>query len=628
MTRIWNAAGILALFAFLGVLVGRGNPLTASIQLLIFITLFQVYNAWNWRDDRRMLLVSMLHLVLAAALTTDFSFVAFLLAWLLAAVHGQMAWTTMPSAEARSRNNVRFASDAPRMRYGGVAAANVVALLVLGSVVFLVLPHFGTGTWGGGRASRSTSGFSEETRLGDIGRIKLDNSKVMDARVQGRLPPGADLRWRGLALERFDGNKWTRTWRDVDTLTPDRSGVFDTANGAAERDRRQLIVQEIRLEPLDTQVLFAAERPEEVVSRDFRILVRDEGDGYQARRRPGRPITYTVAARPATRDPDALRRATEGDPLDLLTPNLQLPDLDPRIRELAAQITAGTTTRYDAAQAIETWLATQLTYSLDVRDQGRDDPLAAFLFDGMSGHCEYFATAMVVLARSAKIPARFVTGYLRGETNWFSGRYLVRQSDAHAWVEVYFPGAGWVPFDPTPPEGRSLGEDVGLVDYATDFYAAAKRWWDDYYIGIDLSDQVRSLMAVRDGLMALSARISAAGAGKSALGVVLIVLAGLGARHLIRVLRTPSPTRGLPRFYRDLLRHLSKRGFERRGSETPAEMAARTEGDMPAPAARCVRQLTDLYYRVRFDEATTERDVGAMARTLLAELERSHPVPR
>ena len=144
----------------------------------------------------------------------------------------------------------------------------------------------------------------------------------------------------------------------------------------------------------------------------------------------------------------------------------------------AGQFTAGTDSRFDAVRALEQWLATEREYSLDVQDSGFDDPLVAFLLGEMPGHCEYFATSMVVLARSLDIPSRLVTGYLRGEKNRFSRTYLVRRSDAHAWVEVYFPGHGWVAFDPTPSAGRTTGTDVGLADLISDLHLTIRRWWD------------------------------------------------------------------------------------------------------------------------------------------------------
>jgi len=627
---IWRVAGVLALVAFVADLVLRQNPLYAALNLVLFITLYQIFNAATARDDRLLLLLSMLQLVLAAALTTEVSFALPLLAWMLAAVHALLAWTALPPAAPGRRRFLRFDSHAARPRYGAIALAVTAALLVVGLLMFLVVPHIGTGTYNArGAARQRVSGFSESTTLGDIGRIKLDRTPVMDVEVRGSLPPGVDLRWRGVALESFDGRTWSRAGGDPIWISADETGRFLTGSGDREAEiaaaRAELLTQRIRLEPNETQVLFAAERPLRITSRDFSLLRQDGTSALEARTRRGKPIAYTVTSRPAPRDPRRLRLEPEDRPTAEHDVNLALPALDPRIADLARRLTAGTDTRYDAARAIEAWLSSEHSYTLDVRDRDRPDPLAAFLFGGMGGHCEYFASSMVVLARSVGIPARLVTGYLRGETNFFNRRYIVRQSDAHAWVEVHFPDSGWVPFDPTPEAGRGVRDETGLADLASDLHATIKRWWDDYLIGIDLQDQIARLEGARDAL-AVGARVV-----KQRFGIVFVaalVLGSLllavrrGARRRARPAAAGSGFRqGPPEFYRQLLESLARHGVTRRGEETPAELAARVGKQLTPLGSTRVRQLTELYYRVRFDAATTERQVRPLAESLLAQLE-------
>ena len=127
-----------------------------------------------------------------------------------------------------------------------------------------------------------------------------------------------------------------------------------------------------------------------------------------------------------------------------------MPDTDPRVITLALQITAHAPTPYDKAASIEAYLHTHYGYTLDLSGTPpTGDPLAYFLFTKRAGHCEYFASAMTVLLRSLGIPARYATGFLPGELNDLAGDYIVRASDAHAWVEVYFPGYDWI--TSTPP---------------------------------------------------------------------------------------------------------------------------------------------------------------------------------
>jgi transglutaminase-like putative cysteine protease len=143
---------------------------------------------------------------------------------------------------------------------------------------------------------------------------------------------------------------------------------------------------------------------------------------------------------------------------------LQLPPtITPRMRELAAQIAAGKETPYDIAVAVTEYLRANIRYTPTVPPVPRGrEPLDWFLFDLRRGFCNYYASAEVVLLRSLGIPARLAVGFASGK--WEGGRYLVRDKDAHAWPEVYFPGFGWVEFEPTasqPPLLRPSGEEVG-----------------------------------------------------------------------------------------------------------------------------------------------------------------------
>ncbi|WP_379127616.1 DUF4129 domain-containing transglutaminase family protein [Paenibacillus sp. sgz500958] len=163
---------------------------------------------------------------------------------------------------------------------------------------------------------------------------------------------------------------------------------------------------------------------------------------------------YTVVSQLPETDPQVLRRLTGLDPEEVQRIYLELPAALPtRVRELADRLTSSADSRYDAAVSVMNYLKTHYTYTLDTKvPPAGADFTDDFLFEVTKGYCVHFATAMTVLLRSADIPARYVKGYGPGtlEVGSVPPRYTVTQGDAHAWVEVYFPGAGWVPFDPTP----------------------------------------------------------------------------------------------------------------------------------------------------------------------------------
>jgi transglutaminase-like putative cysteine protease/uncharacterized protein (DUF58 family) len=641
MDLAWKAAAVVALvFFFVDIFDVRHNLLASSTGLLVFITLFALFAARQPADDGRLLLLSFLQMILAGAMTTDVGLALPLAGWMLAAAHGMIAATALPSAEGGERHVVD--PGGARVRYAGPALRAAAATAAASVAVFLAVPHFGTGTFRPGALQQQrVSGFSDSARLGDIGLIKLDDSKVMEIVLSGPAVPADDLKWRGVALDRFDGRVWTRTPSTRRRLLADGRGRFFLFPGDAEPTAGRVeFEQEVRLEPVDSTVVFAANRPRVLASTDFRILGEDAFGNLEFRMRPGRRLSYTVASVPPSRDPPRLRGASERDPESVRETNLTLPPLDARIGRLARRVAAGAPTRFDAVSALEAWLSTNLEYSLDVRDRGVDDPLSAFLFGGMAGHCEYFATAMVVMSRELGIPSRFVTGYLRGEGSRFGRRFVVRQSDAHSWVEVYFPGVGWVAFDPTPAVGREVGETPGLRDLASFLHSSVARLWDDYLIGIDLDDQARGLMAVAGTLSAWTERLTRlstpAFAGRRlgwlVAGAIAVALV-YAARRGLRLLRAwplrrgrawgAFPSRTPPAFYRQATDLLARRGLLRRPGETPAEFARRTGDTLGALGAEPLAELTRLYYRVRFDDRTSERSVAATARSLVGDVRRA-----
>jgi transglutaminase-like putative cysteine protease len=174
----------------------------------------------------------------------------------------------------------------------------------------------------------------------------------------------------------------------------------------------------------------------------------------QRQRRPVRatsPVnTYRATSLVATVDVETLRDIWPDYPEWVRTRYLALPPLPERVTALARDITATAPSLYDRAEAIERYLRTNYTYTLDVPapPPGRD-PVDYFLFDLGEGYCDYYASAMVVLARASGIPARLVVGYVGGTYDPVQALYTVREANAHSWVEVYFPQVGWVEFEPT-----------------------------------------------------------------------------------------------------------------------------------------------------------------------------------
>jgi len=284
------------------------------------------------------------------------------------------------------------------------------------------------------------------------------------------------------------------------------------------------------------------------------------------------------------------------------------------------------------ARAIEVHLGEnayggRYSYSLDMR-AGGEDPLSDFLFNVRAGHCEYFATAMAVMLRTLRIPARVVNGFQTGEYNEAADAYVVRQADAHSWVEVYFAETdSWVTFDPTPAGGRAAGTSgEGLSGSLRRYADALELFWIQHVVAYDRQGQRELARSVQsrinsylytafhsaDGLGAsLSSLISGGGGKSDSLAFVasplvagpFALFAAFGAAVFLRrkgflSLRS---RRGKARaadaavveFYRRMSAALDSRGLRRAADQTPLEFAA-------AVGTPEVVSITEAYNRVRF----------------------------
>ncbi|OME88642.1 MULTISPECIES: transglutaminase family protein [Paenibacillus] len=292
--------------------------------------------------------------------------------------------------------------------------------------------------------------------------------------------------WRGDTYNRYDGRKWDAdpSIRKPVKLSEDLSGILPYW----ERPSGETIVQSLTFEQ-DTPVQsllsggiitrvkemhFSKERgtPRLAVDR------LSETVSLQGERAVSGYTIETVYSQP---EEQSLRSATNNDPEYMKEMYLQLPEELPlRVRDLAQKITLDAENRYEKAKAIESYLEKNYTYTLQtsVPPEGRDFT-HHFLFDTKEGYCVHFATTMTVLLRSEGIPARYVTGFAPGErVAGTVDRYEVAQKNAHAWVEVFFPGQGWVMFDPTPGFGI---EQISTPPIAGDFGSAGLKYWNSMW---------------------------------------------------------------------------------------------------------------------------------------------------
>ena len=601
---------------------------TALAHLIVFLSAVKLVQVKKDRDWVFLYLISFFEMLLAAGLSLSPVFLGTLTLYLLCGLSAVTAFEIQkarrlityaetrllvpPDSRVFKKAGRRSWRNSEAARLPLVAVALLVLIFILSLPLFLIAPRSGAAalTRSGGGLSNFI-GFSEFVTLGQIGSLKRDDGVVMRVRLEDTQTP-RDLRWRGVALDEFTGTGWRKSAqaRQLDTVN-ERAGFFQF--GTTESLHR-LTTQTFFLEPLESAVLFAA--PRAVAIQGDLPFVRVDGEGsVQSRRHDFERIIYKAIS--DTNEPriDDLRRDLRPYPAAYYR-YLQLPEnLDRRIGPLATTmiLNADANNRYDAAKAIEAQLQRDYGYTLEMR-AGGPDPLADFLFNVKAGHCEYFATAMVVLLRTHGIAARVVNGFLPGEYNEAAGAYTVRQSDAHSWVEVYFPETrSWVTFDPTPSAGRVEPVRTGLAAQLQKYAEAFELLWFQYVVGYDKQEQ-RSLatslhnQAFDYGRTAsrLLATISSYLTGSlltfviAAIALALTALSLLFGKRIWRLVRgrgvdadAEGRSYSSVQFYERLMSLLEQRGLSRDRHLTPLEFAKTLDSNEAL-------LITRAYNRVRF----------------------------
>ena len=465
--------------------------LKATVHLALFLVVVRLFSLQRTRDHY-MLAVLSFGMVLAAAVLTVggvflFSFAAFLLIAVVTFVLMEMRHSVAAEQVAQ---DPRAASPARTMAYALMAIAPALMLMILAGsfLIFLLLPRISSRYMSAySPTSDVSTGFTDHVELGRIGQIQQSSAVVMHIEIQNDLQGAYDLKWRGVALSDFDGRVWTNSYHQT-LLRPGVDGSYRLAprvdpRGAAAIAGRTIHYR-VLMEPMGTNVFFLAEKPRSLRG-NFRQVTADPG-GAVYNLDLDHPISrYEAESELPVVDSEELRLAANTASVDL-SKYLYLPSLDSRISSLAEEITSRAPSNYDKAAALEQYLSTHFGYTLQLPRTLPRDPLANFLFERKTGHCEYFASSMAVMLRSLRIPSRIVTGFRGGEFNDLTGQYLVRASDAHSWVEAYFPGSGWVSFDPTPAGGVPARTGWSRLRLYAD---AAASFWREWIINYDINHQ-------------------------------------------------------------------------------------------------------------------------------------------
>jgi len=649
ISQRWTTPLTIAYFVFYAgdyFLLSR-SFLTATVHLVLFAVVVRTFSLRRDRDYTMLAILAFLMVLASAVLTVDSVFLFFFAGFMLMAVTTFILMEMRRSGRA-AQFQARHSNDPQEHRHLAFSLARVTPSLVLlilvgAAAVFFLLPRTSAGYLGGySFGTDFSTGFSDRVRLGEIGRIQQSGAVVMHIQIEGDTRGQYALHWRGVALANFDGKNWSNPREQV-VLPREADGGFSiplysqglprptlSRTQTAPGRLNHLIHYRVLMEPIGTNVFFLAPWARRVTGA-YRTLQIDAGGGVSDMDSQRSVSLYEADSDISTPSPEQLRGAGDYFPPFALS-YLQLPGIDPRIPRLAAQITGAASNNYDKATALERYLKGHYLYTLQLLRSPVADPLANFLFERKQGHCEYFASSMAVMLRTLRIPARVVNGFRSDEFNDVTGNYLVRAKNAHAWVEAYFPGYGWITFDPTP--GGAIGTPQGW-ERAMLYLDAASSFWREWVISYDSShqsvlgqtllsgtrssvEQTRAWARLRYERLMNLARRSQRGVehspgpwfgGSAAVALCLLGLANVG--RIARMIRTRrlqahperSPDQAAAMWYERMARFLARRGVQKSASQTAQDFVRIIEDERLR--AR-VGHFTDAYEAARFGNSSDD----------------------
>ena len=620
-------------FFFLDLFVLSGGRLVQAVLHLCMFTLLVKLWALVRERDKWQAAMGIFFLFLAAMGTSVHpAIVLYLVAFLVLSL-------TMLTRFAFLHVLAGFGRDDPalaRLPLRGFMTFATVLTVLLAIPLFALLPRvrspFIVGRGVGTGTQIEAAGFSDEVTLDSIGMIRSSHEVAMRLLGEGPLDPNREMRFKASTYDVYEGGTWRRS----------PSATLHRGARARFWMRRQTPHRwvTIYLQPLHSRSL---PLPVEtvVVEPGVTSLEVDGGGALSFKDAPLEVREY----RAGLIDEPVLIGDTPRGPTSASTrePALDPTGVTPRISDLAREI-MGNGSIPERAHRLELYLIQNYQYTLDFRGRTADNPIESFLFDYRSGQCEYFASSMVLMLRSQGVPARLVTGFLGGEYNPFEGYFIVRGSNAHAWVEAWIPGEGWKIFDPTPPAGRPGGGEEGLLLLTRQAWDYVQFRWDRYVLTYGVYDQLRIFGGLRqlwadfwktfdhgNEVSSPSAEPAAAPAAEgegtkpkpSPFNVPLPMVVGftLLAAAVFAVYLRLRPPLTATMAYRRLRRRLGRSGAPIPESVPPLRLGEEAAARYPA-AAEPLGRVIDFYLRESFGGEPLEDHEREALKAALEEAER------
>ncbi|MGD8928049.1 MAG: DUF3488 and transglutaminase-like domain-containing protein [Lysobacterales bacterium] len=576
--HILTALALVLLFTSYGDLSGRRS----AVSLLTVMLSLKMIEGYRIRDARLVVSFSLflcatqflfaqgILMLFYAAGTTILALIA------LARLQRQEAWGATAEPPALK------ASVWSELRFG----LRLLALaLPVGLAFFLLFPRLASPLWGIPETTLdSRTGLSDSMAPGSIQQLFMDDSPAFRVVFDGDLPPPEALYWRGPVFWQFDGRTWTSGFygRNLEAATRPEPGP-------GEWD------YSVQIEPNERKWLFALDYPIEAppdtrLTSDFQLLRRD-------------PVLqlmeYRIRSNPRFVDSPELPRT-------LRSLALELPEgYNPKTRSLVESWRS----EYDGDEALvrhalDYFHNEPFHYSLDAPGLGHDS-VDEFLFDTREGFCEHYASAFAVMMRMAGIPTRVVTGYMGGWYNTLGHYMLVRQSDAHAWTEVWLPETGWSRVDPTAAVSPTRIRSGALGALAAPRHLFDFPWVRRLRNSADIVQQRWNDWVIEYGARSQARLFDPLGLKHASAPILIAILAAATALLTLAVfplvMRTRGPGRKDPvqNLWRRFLKRLKAAGYEAPPSSGALELAAAAGARLPGHA-QAIHRIAELYTLSRY----------------------------
>lgn len=690
----WMATGgavLIMIWMVIGFLDDPATENTMSIvgRLACMLATLRLFEKRTPRDDRQVVVLSVVAVVASALYSFQLLFGLLVVVFAAQTIHLIML-NRLQSGFEKARNDRRqLVADvpvpplelatgrAPVRQFRLLVLGCVVASFIAASMVFVIFPR---ATEGGGRSLGARTGFAPRVDLDRNDRIEQSNREVFT--VQWSDPRGEAIQWpqplllRGAVLGRWDPRtrRWEETGRSEARMVKTNGEIGEYERFGSFEVPRTAYTQTVTMRSLATERVFARWAPVAISCDEARTFVFDPRSFEiedSATGQIGRFSTYSLKVLPSPNQEELERLTARGSPAPPMRSSVFAVGevreeaeriLQEQAPELLKPIPPGNEeeawrrNRLIAQVFTDHLRGTDFFYTLDLRRIVRQedrDPIVVFLKDQRYGDCKYFASALCALCQSMGVEARMLTGFVAVEYDDALDHYVVRESNAHAWVEVRTGPWSWREFDPTSSEvleelqasRRSWADDFRWIYDRFDFL------WNSRIVAFNSNTQValaedasnfagdrlRGLLASLQRLAARVNRYFMLGpAGYIWLGVVTVavVIAFMAVASFIRRRRRVRVAIGLApasiireaAFYLDLLEAFSRAGCPKPAHVTPRTHLEAVRGHRPDLAASAA-PLVDLFYEIRFGgrrlDATTRRRVEGEARAMLDSATRS-----